>query len=115
MGGGDFLLLKDFQKLVECGIPPEQEIVTRHFCYFGPLMDALLEHIGDKTWFEALKWAAKDAAEMLKDDPGLKFERWGQDLGPEAVHMISGMTALDPKVRLTIEQVLDSPFWDEDS
>jgi len=51
---------------------------------------------------------------MVKDEPGLRFERWGEELGPEALCMISGMTALDPKARLGIDQVMAHPFWLED-
>jgi hypothetical protein len=44
-----------------------------------------------------LKGASEIANAMLRDEPSLRFERWGEELGPEALRMISGMTALDPK------------------
>ena len=34
LGGGEFLLLNDYQELVRSGIRPEQEILIRHFSYF---------------------------------------------------------------------------------
>jgi hypothetical protein len=115
LGGGDFLVLDDYQKLVDRGITPEQEILTRHFYYFGPASRAFFEHVGDEEWSAALKSASEIADAMSKDEPGLRFERWGKELGAEALRMISGMTALDPQARLNIDQVLKSPFWEEDA
>ena len=115
MGGSDFLLLNDYQELVARGITPEQEILTRHFCYFGPVPDAVLQVVGDEDRSAALEGAAKIADEMVKDEPGLRFERWGEELGPEALHMIAGMMALDPKARLGIDQIMAHPFWAEDA
>jgi hypothetical protein len=114
LGGGDFLLLDDYQELVNRGITPEQEILTRHFCYFGPVPDAILKVAGDGDWSAALEGAAKIADAMVKDEPGLRFERWGEELGSEALRMISEMTALDPEARLGIDQVMAHPFWLED-
>jgi hypothetical protein len=115
LGGSDFLLLNDHQELVSRGITPEQDILTRHFCYFGPVPDAVLKVVGDEDWSAALEGAAKIADEMVKDEPGLRFERWGEELGPEALCMISGMTALDPEARIGIDQVMAHPFWLEDA
>lgn len=115
MGGGDFLLLNDYEELVDRGITPEQEILTRHFCYFGPVPEAVSKIVGDENWSAALEGAAKIANEMVKDEPGLKFEQWGEELGPEALRMISGMTALDPKARLNVDQIMVHPFWEEDA
>ncbi|KAF1956011.1 kinase-like protein [Byssothecium circinans] len=89
LGGGELLLLNDYQELVSRGITPEQEVVTRHFSYFGPVPEGLFKHVDSEYW----------------------FERWGQDLGPEALDMISGMTNLDPTARTTIDQVLTHGWW----
>ena len=115
LGGGDFLLLNDYQQLVDRGIRPEQEILTRHFCYFGPVPDAVLKVVGDENWSDALQGVAKMADEMVKDEPGLRFEQWGSELGTEALRMIAGMTALDPEARLGIDQIMAHPFWTEDA
>jgi len=115
LGGGDFLLLHDYQQLADRGITPEQEILTRHFCYFGPVPDTVFKVAGDADWSSALQGAAKIADEMVKDEPGLRFEQWGAELGPEAVRMIAGMTALDPKTRLGIDQIMAHAFWTEDA
>jgi hypothetical protein len=114
LGGGDFLLLNDYQELVNRGVTPEQEILTRYFCYFGPVPDAILKVAGDWDWSAALEGAAKIADAMVKDEPGLRFERWGEELGSEALRMISGMTALYPEARLGIDQVMAHPSWLED-
>ncbi|KAK5745232.1 hypothetical protein LTS12_023205 [Elasticomyces elasticus] len=115
LGGSDFLLLNNYQELADRGVTPEQEILTRHFCYFGPVPGGFLKAVGDEDWSAALEGAAKIADEMVKDQPRLRFERWGEELGPEALHMIAGMTALDPKARLGIYQVMAHPFWAEDA
>lgn len=43
----------------------------------------------------------------------LRMKSWGPDLGETTVDLLSAMTNLDPKARLTIEQVLDHPYWRE--
>lgn len=115
MGGGDFLVLNNYRELADRGVTPEQEILTRHFCYFGPLPGVVLEVVGDEHWSAALEGAAKIADEMVKDQPRLRFERWGEELGPEALHMIAGMTALDPNARLGIDRSMAHHFWTEDA
>jgi hypothetical protein len=115
LGGSDLLLLNNYQELVDRGITPEQEILTRRFCYFGPVPDAILKVDGNEDWSSALERAAKIADEMVKDEPELRFERWGGELGPEALRMISGMTALDPKTRLGVDQIMAHPYWAEDA
>lgn len=77
--------------------------------------DAALEVVSDEDWSAALRGAAKIADEMVKDEPQLRFEQWGEELGPEALHMILGMMALDPKTRLGIDQNISHPFWEEDA
>lgn len=114
MGGGEFLLLNDYHKLVARGITPEQEILTRHFSYFGPMPRALLQHINDEDWSDALRGTSDIANHAVDEEPGLRFEQWGVELGPEALHMFSGMTNLDPMARLTIQQILEHPFWEDD-
>ncbi|OTA31716.1 hypothetical protein BTJ68_08680 [Hortaea werneckii EXF-2000] len=115
LGGGNLLLLNNYQELAGRGITPEQEILTRHFAYFGPVPDAVFEDVGDENWSAALKGAAGIADELVKDDPRLRFERWGEELGPEALRMIAGMVALNPKARLDISKIMAHPFWEEDA
>jgi serine/threonine protein kinase len=54
-GGGEFLLLNDYQELVKSGISPEQEILVRHFSYFGPVSDGLLKQVNSEDWCRALR------------------------------------------------------------
>jgi len=113
MGGGEFLLLNDYQELVRRGIKPEQEILIRHFSYFGPVPKGLLKQVNSEDWCNALKGASEIAEEAVQDQPELRFERWGEELGPETQNMISGMTGLDPTARTTIDQVLTHRWWQE--
>ncbi|PPJ54271.1 hypothetical protein CBER1_06572 [Cercospora berteroae] len=50
LGGGELLVVEDWKELIEAGYPPEQDIVTKHFCYFGPVPDTLYEQIRDEHW-----------------------------------------------------------------
>ncbi|KAI0847741.1 kinase-like domain-containing protein [Daldinia vernicosa] len=114
LGGGELLLLDDYQELVKNNIRPEQEILVRHFSYFGLVPEGLLKQVNNENWSNALKGASEIAEEAVKDQPERRFERWGEELGPEAQNMISGMTNPDPAARLTIEQVLAHQWWQVD-
>ncbi|EEY23048.1 conserved hypothetical protein [Verticillium alfalfae VaMs.102] len=48
LGGGELLLLNDYQELVKSGIKPEQEILIRHFSYFGPVSEGLLKQVNSE-------------------------------------------------------------------
>jgi hypothetical protein len=109
------LLLDDYQELVKLGITPEQEILTRHFTYFGPVHDGLFKQVNDEDWVKALKGASEMSELAVEDQPQMRFKRWGVELGDQAVDMISGMTNPDPTARLTINQVLAHPWWQEDT
>jgi serine/threonine protein kinase len=113
LGGGEFLLINDYQELVKSGIRPEQEILIRHFSYFGPVSDGLLKQVKNEDWCNALSGASEIAEEAVKEQPELRFERWGKELGSEAQNMISGMTNPDPTARTTIDQVLTHRWWQE--
>jgi serine/threonine protein kinase len=113
LGGGEFLLINDYQELVKSGIKPEQEILIRHFSYFGPVSDGLLKQVNNEDWCNALSGASEIAEEAVKEQPELRFERWGKELGSETQNMISGMTNPDPTARTTIDQVLTHRWWQE--
>lgn len=114
MGGKDYLLLDNYKELVRNHISAEQEVLTRHFCFFGPVPEALPKHVDSEAWCAALEAASDDANKTVKEVPGLRFAHWGEELGPEAHDMLSGMTSLDPGARPTIHQVLASPWWEDD-
>ncbi len=103
--------MNDYQELVKRGISPEQEILVRHFSYFGLIPEGLLKQVNSEDWCNALKGASAIAEEAVKEQPGLRFERLGEELGPEAQNMISGMTNPDPMARITIDQVLTHQWW----
>ncbi|KAK0627075.1 kinase-like domain-containing protein [Immersiella caudata] len=113
LGGGECLLLNDYQELVKNGISPEQEILIRHFSYFGPVTEGLLQQVNSEDWRNALKGASQIAEEVVMEQPELRFEWWGKELGPEVQNMISGMTNTGPMARTTIDQVLAHPWWQE--
>ena len=106
--GGD-----EYQQLTQHGISPEQEILTRHLSYFGPVTEGLLQRVGDSDWCDALREASAMAELAAKDQPERRFEHWGKDLGPALQEMISGMTNPDPTARMTIDQVMTHPWWGE--
>lgn len=103
------------QELKEHGMPAEQEIVVRHFLYFGPLSEGLLRHVHDETWEGLFKGASGLAEMAVADDPDARFERWSSDvvphLTPAAQEMMSEMMYLDPGRRATIDEILEDPWW----
>jgi hypothetical protein len=105
--------LNGSQELTKSGIRLEQEILIRHFSYFGPVPEGLLKQVNSEDWCNALKGASEIAEEAVKEQPELRFERWGEELGPETLNMISGMTNSDPTARTTIDQVLTHRWWQE--
>ena len=103
------------QQPKENGMPPEQEIVVRHFMYFGPLPDGLLRHVNDEKWTALFQAASEIAETEAAEDPACRFERWSVDDAPhltsEAKEMIIKMVRLDPTRRASIDEVLESPWW----
>lgn len=101
--------------LKEHGVSPEQEIVVRHFMYFGPLPEGLLRHVDDEKWSKLFHLASDIAETEAAEDPDCRFERWSVDdaphLTPEAKDMIFKMTRLDPAQRDSIDEVLEHPWW----
>jgi hypothetical protein len=77
--------------------------------------DGLLEQVNDEDWSMALTGASAMAEHAVKEQLALRFEHWGNELGPEMQTMISGMTNPDPMARMTIDQVLAHPCWQEPS
>ena len=68
------LLIKDYQDLVKLGISPEQEILTRHFSYFGSATEGLLSQIASEKWKKALRLASQMAELAVQDQPEMSFE-----------------------------------------
>lgn len=117
LGGGSMLILDDdtIKQLKENGMPPEQEIVVRHFMYFGPLPDGLLKHVDDEKWTILFRAASEIAETEAAEDPDCRFERWPVDHAPhltqEAKNIITNMTRLDLAQRANIDEALKHPWW----
>ena len=43
LGLGNLLIINDYKALLQSRVTPEQEIMHRHFLYFGPLPAGLLK------------------------------------------------------------------------
>jgi hypothetical protein len=106
-------LIDNYHELVNAGISPEQEIVTRHFAYFGPVPEALYTYIPDEAWKIALRSAAQAADLQITENPGLRLRIWGQQVTDQTLQLLSAMNDLDPGARPTVRQVLDHPFWED--
>lgn len=113
--GGELLMLdaSTYQSLVKDRISPGQEILLRHFAYFGPVSEGLLQRIDSEVWATALKGTSRGAEMAVTDEPGRRFEVWGKHLGLGAQSMISGMVNMEPLARTTIDEVLAHPWWEE--
>lgn len=57
--------------------------------------------------------AARVAEAEVEERPLLRMKVWGEELGETAVELLTGMTSLNPRDRLTIGQVLDHSYWRE--
>lgn len=115
LGGGELLMLgaSTHQSLVKDRISPEQEILLRHFAYFGPVSEGLLQRIDSEVLAAALKGTSRGAEMAVTNEPGRRFEVWGKHFGLGAQSMISGMVNMDPLARTTIDEVLAHPWWEE--
>ncbi|KAK0368699.1 hypothetical protein CLIM01_13943 [Colletotrichum limetticola] len=113
LGAGDLLLIKDYREVTKSGHTAEQEILTRHFSYFGPAPKELFEQISDEHWRHALAGASAIAENEVKQQPGLRSVHWTAELGHEAQDMLSGMTDLNPTSRVPIEKVVKHRWLQE--
>ncbi|KAK3685064.1 hypothetical protein B0T22DRAFT_442265 [Podospora appendiculata] len=59
----------------------------------------------------ALKSASRTAELAREESPNLRFEHWGQDLGPAMQDMVFGMVKLGPTARMTMDQVMTHTYW----
>lgn len=105
--------MNDYQNLVKAGITTEQEVITNHFCYFGPVPETLYQQIKDEKWRSALRLASRMVEEKVEEQPNPRSRVWGEDKGERALDMLSGMTKLDPTARVTIDQVPAHSCWRE--
>ncbi|KAI8941288.1 hypothetical protein NX059_002518 [Plenodomus lindquistii] len=113
LGGGQRLLISDYEDLRDLGIALEQEMLSRHFVYFGLPNDNLYNLVKDEDWCNIIRRSSHVAKTMIADEPELKFEMWARCLGPEALEMIGGMANIDPTARTGIEEVLAHSWWSD--
>lgn len=79
---------------------------------FGPLPDALVEHVNDEEAGALLKdlWQA-----ITEDESNETFEQWSEEMLPnldnEAKRLILRMTNLDPAKRALMSDIVMDPYW----
>ncbi|EUC42743.1 hypothetical protein COCMIDRAFT_39214 [Bipolaris oryzae ATCC 44560] len=110
LGGREPILINDYPELAKHGVSPQHAVLTRHFSYFGPANQGLLNVINNKKWTKALTILSKETDLVVQDYPDMSFEAWGHVFGSGAQKMISGMTKIDPRARATIGQVMEHPW-----
>jgi serine/threonine protein kinase len=102
-------------KFGDLDIEPEIVVLFKLLCTFGPLPDALVQHVNDEEAGERLKgqWQAIEEAECYEP-----FEQWseenlpGLNLENEAKRLILRMTNLDPAKRALMSDIMMDPYWD---
>ena len=91
-----------------------EEVVSFRIAYFGPPTEGLLEKVNDEAWPRIFKECSGLADQLLEVHPEARFEVRGAGVGPKTQDVILGLTKSDPAARLTIDQVLAHPWWQED-
>lgn len=103
----------DFENLE---VDPEPVILFKLLSNFGPLPDALVEHVHDKKGGALLKdlWEMVVAEERREGYES--FEEWSEknyrNLDNEAKRLILRMTNLDPAKRASMEDIMIDSYWD---
>lgn len=92
-------------------------ILFRLLSAFGPLPDALVEHVNDENDGALLKglWQAIAEDESTKDESNERFEQWSEEMFPnldnEAKRLILRMANLDPAKRASMSDIVMDPYW----
>lgn len=79
------LIIKDWKGLIAAGISPEQDMVIKHFYYFGPVSSNLCKRIRDEDWRAA--WAA-DVEVTERPEARMRFWIKGEGLGEHTVNFV---------------------------
>jgi serine/threonine protein kinase len=114
MGAEDFLIIQP-RILQFLGMTAEEEVLARHVEFFGPPTDDLYRRIDNEAGLAFLKKIIQRATQTYETQPDRRLTNWGQDLGPTALDIIGRMTSLDPAARPTIHEVLEHPWWQDES
>lgn len=82
------LIIKYRRRLNVAGISPEQDMVIKHFYYFGPVTENLCKRIRDEDWRAALRGAARAADVEVTERPEARMRSWieGEGLGEHTVN-----------------------------
>ena len=70
-GRWEWSVLNDFHMSVQ------QEILARHFAYFGLVSKELLAAVVSQYWRDTLIRASAVAEEVIRERPFNKFDQWG--------------------------------------
>lgn len=98
----------DFTKLE---IEPESVILFKLLSAFGPLPDALVNHVNDAELGELLRalWQA-----ISEDETHEMFDSWSSDRFPnldsEVKRLILRMTNLDPGKRVSMSEIMADTY-----
>jgi serine/threonine protein kinase len=93
-------------------VEPESVILFKLLSAFGPLPDALVEHVNDAESGELLRalWQA-----ISEDETNETFDSWSSDTFPnldsEVKRLILRMTNLDPVKRALMSDIMADTYW----
>jgi serine/threonine protein kinase len=93
-------------------VEPESVILFKLLSAFGPLSDALVEHVNDAESGELLRalWQA-----ISEDESNETFDSWSSDTFPnldsEVKRLILRMTNLDPVKRAWMSDIMADTYW----
>lgn len=79
------LIIKDWKGLIAAGISPEQDMVIKHFYYFGPVSENLCKRIRNEDWRAVLRGAAQAADVEVTERPEARMRSWTEGLGEHTV------------------------------
>jgi serine/threonine protein kinase len=93
-------------------IEPEPVMLFKLLSVFGPLPDALVEHVNDEEAGALLR----DLWQAIREDESMEpFEQWTEKILPnletEAKRLILRMTNLDPAKRASMSDIVMDPYW----
>lgn len=95
---------------LEEGVLPEVEVLSNMLSYFGPLPEALVQHVNDSPWCQVL--IALDQS-FDKDNPRKPFSLWRDIDGLEAEdkEFLRPLLNLAPRPRPAAEELLTHPWF----
>lgn len=98
------LIIKDWKGLIAAGISPEQDMVIKHFYYFGPVSSNLCKRINE-DWRAALRGAARAADVEVTERPEARMRSWIEERDWASIRwiLLGRRSNLDPQCRPTME------------